>query len=97
MFVAIFKSIGYNFSSIQLCIHHAVMGIIVLLHVESEIEMCCVAHAGGFEGGGAVYFKFAGGGQYSTTSNTTVALTNCTMTDNLATGVCFCVCKHWDL
>ncbi len=41
--------------------------------------MCCVFLAG-YQGGGAVFLGIGG----STTSNTAVALTNCSMTGNAA-------------
>ncbi len=41
--------------------------------------------AGEYGGGGAVYLG-VGGAYGSTTSNTAVALTDCTMTNNTATG-----------
>ncbi len=39
-------------------------------------------------GGGAVYLGIGGGGYGSTTSNTSVALTDCTMSNNTAPGLC---------
>jgi hypothetical protein len=50
--------------------------------------MCCTAAGGGGGGGGAVYLSI-GGGDGSATSNTAVALTDCTMTNNTATGLCY--------
>ncbi len=47
--------------------------------------------AGGGGGGGAVYLSI---GDSSTTSNTTVALTNCTMTNNTA-GVLGVIVNVW--
>jgi hypothetical protein len=46
-----------------------------------------VLAGGGGRGGGAVFLGI-GGRDTSTTLNTTVALTNCTMTNNKATGSC---------
>ncbi len=50
-----------------------------------RFEYVVLVPAGGGEGGGAVYLSIGGGG--STTSNTSVALTGCTVTNNTA-GLC---------
>ncbi len=55
-------------------------------HIGCEIRICCVVLVGG-GGGGAVYLSI-GSSNGLPTSNTSVALTDCTMTDNTAPGLC---------